>query len=113
MEFDKNTCNHIFPNWKEYTKNHKNNFRDGCFCSMSLNSIKVYHYYLYIDTFVVNSDVQGNGIGKMLIEKLKENMFRNRIFSLKLMTKSDIKAYKIYRHLGFDEPEGYVHMQCY
>ncbi|MEE0686524.1 MAG: GNAT family N-acetyltransferase [Lachnospiraceae bacterium] len=80
---------------------------------MSLNSIKVYHYYLYIDTFVVNSDVQGNGIGKMLIEKLKENMFRNRIFSLKLMTKSDIKAYKIYRHLGFDEPEGYVHMQCY
>ena len=43
---------------------------------MSLNSIKVYHYYLYIDTFVVNSDVQGNGIGKMLIEKLKENMLQ-------------------------------------
>lgn len=69
------------------------------------------HYYLYVDTFVVSSDAQGNGIGKLLLQKLKENMFKKRIFSMKLMTKRDIKAYKIYRHLGFDEMENYVHMQ--
>lgn len=71
------------------------------------------HYYLYIDTFVVNSDAQGNGIGKMLIQKLKENMFENRIYRVKLMTKRDITAYKIYKHLGFEEVENYVHMQKY
>lgn len=70
-------------------------------------------YYLYVDTFVVSSDAQGNGIGKMLLEKLRENMFRNRIFSMRLMTKRDIKAYKIYKHLGFDEIEDYVHMKKY
>lgn len=41
------------------------------------------YYYLFIDTFVVNSDAQGNGIGKMLLQKLKENMLRNRIYSEK------------------------------
>ena len=71
------------------------------------------HYYLYIDTFVVSSDAQGNGIGKMLLEKVRKNMFHNRIFSMKLMTKKKITAYKIYRHLGFDEIENYVHMKRY
>lgn len=69
------------------------------------------HYYLYIDTFVVNSDAQGNGIGKMLLQKLKESMFRNRIFRVKLMTKKEIPAYNIYKHLGFEDVDGYVHMQ--
>ncbi len=71
------------------------------------------HYYLYIDTFVVNSDAQGNGIGKMLLQKLKENMLKNRIYSVKLMSKRDIAAYNIYKHLGFEEMESYVHMQRY
>ena len=71
------------------------------------------HYYLYIDIFVVNSDAQGNGIGKMLLQKLKENMFRNRIYRVKLMTKKDITAYNIYKNLGFEEVEDYVHMQQY
>lgn len=71
------------------------------------------HYSIYIDTFVVNSDAQGKGIGKMLLQKLRENMFRNRVFRVKLMTKKDIQAYKIYKHLGFEEVEDYVHMQRY
>lgn len=70
-------------------------------------------YSIYIDTFVVNSDVQGNGIGRMLFQKVKENMFTNRIYSIKLMTKKDIPAYKIYKHLGFEEIDNYVHMQRY
>lgn len=68
-------------------------------------------YYLYIDTFVVNSDAQGQGIGKMLFEQLRRDMFRNRIFSIKLMTKREMPAYKIYKHLGFEEIENYVHMR--
>lgn len=71
------------------------------------------HYYLYIDTFVVNSDAQGLGIGKMLFNQLKKDMFHNRIFSIKLMTKREIPAYKIYKHLGFAEMEDYVHMNRY
>lgn len=71
------------------------------------------NYYMYIDTFVVNSDVQGKGIGKMLLQKLRENMLKNRIFRVKLMTKKEIPAYKIYKHLGFEEVENYVHMQRY
>lgn len=71
------------------------------------------YYYLFIDTFVVSSDVQGNGIGKLLLQKLKENMLKNRIYSEKLMTKRDIPAYKIYKHLGFEEVEKYVYMQRY
>lgn len=69
------------------------------------------HYSIYIDTFVVNSDAQGNGIGRMLLEKLKEDMFHKRIFKIKLMTKREIPAYKIYKHLGFEEDK-YVHMRC-
>lgn len=69
------------------------------------------YYHLYVDTFVVNSDAQGQGIGKMLLEQLRKDMFRNRIFSIKLMTKREIPAYKIYKHLGFEEMENYVHMQ--
>lgn len=71
------------------------------------------YYYIYIDTFVVDRDAQGYGIGKMLLNQLSKNMFKNRIFRLKLMTKREIPAYKIYRHLGFEEIEEYVHMQRY
>lgn len=69
------------------------------------------HYYLYIDTFVVNSDAQGKGIGRTLLLKLRENMFSNRIYSMKLMTKKEIPAYNIYKHLGFEDIDAYVHMQ--
>lgn len=71
------------------------------------------YYYLYIDTFVVDRDAQGYGIGKMLLNQLRKDMFQNRIFRLKLMTKREIPAYKIYRHLGFEEIDDYVHMQRY
>lgn len=67
-------------------------------------------YYLYIDTFVVGKDAQGLGIGKMLLAKVRENLFANRIFSIKLMTQREKPAYKIYKHLGFEEIEEYVHM---
>lgn len=67
-------------------------------------------YCLYIDTFVVGKDAQGLGIGKMLFAKIKENMFMDRIFSMKLMTQRERPAYKIYKHLGFKEIEEYVHM---
>ncbi|MCI9343763.1 MAG: GNAT family N-acetyltransferase [Lachnospiraceae bacterium] len=69
------------------------------------------YYHLYIDTFVVNSDAQGQGIGKMLFDQVRMDMFRNRIISMKLMTKREIPAYKIYKHLGLEEIENYVHMQ--
>lgn len=71
------------------------------------------YYQIYIDTFVVDSDSQGQGIGKMLFEQLSKEMFRNRIYNMKLMTKREIPAYKIYRHLGFEEMENYVHMSRY
>lgn len=69
------------------------------------------YYYIYIDTFVVDRDAQGYGIGRMLFEQLSKDMFHNRIFCLKLMTKREMQAYKIYKHLGFEEIEEYVHMQ--
>lgn len=68
------------------------------------------YYQIYIDTFVVSSDAQGQGIGKMLFEQMSKDMFRNRIYNIKLMTKREIPAYKIYKHLGFEEMENYVHM---
>lgn len=71
------------------------------------------YYYLYIDTFVVEKDAQGYGIGKMLLSKIRENMFKNRILSVKLMTQREKNAYQIYRHLGFEEMEAYVHMSKY
>ena len=71
------------------------------------------YYYIYIDTFVVNNDAQGNGIGKLLLEKLKQNIYKNRIYRMKLMTKKELPAYKIYKHLGFEEVDDYVHMQSY
>lgn len=70
-------------------------------------------YFLYIDTIVVNGDVQGNGIGKMLLQKVREGMFKNRILRVELMTKKEMPAYKIYKHLGFEDVEDYVHMQHY
>ncbi len=71
------------------------------------------YYYLYIDTFVVEKDAQGYGIGKMLLSKIRENMFKNRILSVKLMTQREKNAYQIYRHLGFEEMEDYVHVSKY
>ena len=71
------------------------------------------YYYLYIDTIVVDGDAQGKGIGTMLIKKIRENMFHNRIFRVKLMTQKGMPAYKIYKHLGFEDIENYVHMQRY
>lgn len=70
-------------------------------------------YFLYIDTFVVDSESQGLGIGRMLFEQISNGMFKNRIFSIKLMTKRELPAYKIYKHMGFEEMEDYVHMQRY
>ena len=71
------------------------------------------YYYLYVDTFVVGRDAQGYGIGKMLLSKIRENMFENGIFSVKLMTQREKNAYQIYKHLGFEEMEDYVHMSKY
>lgn len=68
---------------------------------------------MYICTLVVDSEAQGLGIGRMLFEEMKKDMFCNRIFSVKLMTKRDIPAYKIYKYMGFEETEKYVHMQRY
>jgi len=71
------------------------------------------YYYLYIDTFVVGRDAQGYGIGKMLLSKIREKAFQNRIFGVKLMTQREKTAYQIYKHMGFEEIEDYVHMRRY
>lgn len=71
------------------------------------------HYFLYIDTFVVDREAQGNGIGRMLLEKARGNAFHNRIIGMRLMTKSNIPAYGVYKHMGFEPMDEYVHMSRY
>ena len=68
-------------------------------------------YFLYIDTFIVSSDAQGNGIGKMLMQKLRESLFENRTFGVKIKIKKELPAYSIFKHWGFEESDDYVYME--
>lgn len=68
-------------------------------------------HYIYIDTFVVDGGAQGYGVGKMLLNQVRKDMLKEGILFLKLMTKKDIQAYKIYKHFGFEEIDDCVHMR--
>lgn len=72
-------------------------------------------FSIYLNIFAVNEAAQGQGIGKMMMTHLKRLAKADGITSIKLYTKKYLKAYNIYRHLGFfddDEKEG-VHMSGY
>lgn len=70
--------------------------------------------YIYIDTFVVNSFAQGQGVGKMLFSQVRDLAHKQKIYSIKLATKRSIPDHEIYKHFGLrDEAEEYVHMESY
>lgn len=72
------------------------------------------YYYIYIDTFVVSSYTQGQGVGRMLFNELRSKAHKQRIYGIRLMTKRNMPAYNIYKHLGFEDMQDeYVQMKCY
>lgn len=70
--------------------------------------------HIYIDTFIVSRLAQGQGIGRLLFDKVREEANKKGIHTLKLMTKRNIPAYNIYKHFGFSEAQSdYVIMNWY
>lgn len=68
--------------------------------------------YVYINSFAVSEYARGKGIGKAMFMCLKKNMDERGLFMIKLQTDSNIKAYEIYKHWGFQDSE-LVQMKYY
>lgn len=60
-------------------------------------------YTIYLNIIAVNDAVQGRGVGRMMMEHLKKLARANGIVRIQLYTKKYLKAYEIYRHMGFAE----------
>lgn len=70
--------------------------------------------HIYIDTFIVSGMAQGQGIGRLLFDSVKKEAHKYKINCIKLMTKRNLPAYHIYKHLGFREVHSdYVFMNWY
>lgn len=49
----------------------------------------------------------------MMIDHLRKLAHNEGIYQIKLMTTKERPAYQIYRHLGFNDMDEYVHMSCW
>lgn len=58
---------------------------------------------VYIDTLVVGETVRNQGLSSMLLSHVMEIASKKHIHIIKLQTDKEIKAYEIYKHLGFIE----------
>ncbi|MDE5778535.1 MAG: GNAT family N-acetyltransferase [Lachnospiraceae bacterium] len=70
-------------------------------------------YFIYLDTLIVDEGARGKGIGRMMMEHLYKLACEQMIYEIKLMTTKDRPAYQIYKHLGFQDMDKYVYMNCW
>lgn len=74
-----------------------------CFVNFSTFNVKP---YLYIHDIVVLNEFRGNGIGKALMQKLKEISDERKYCKVTLEVREDNStAQTLYKHLGFEECE--------
>lgn len=75
--------------------------------ALSLDRVK--HWYegneYYMDEFCVDSSLQHQGLAKLFISLLEEELSKREIIHLFLLTDSDVPAYSFYKKLGFHELE--------
>lgn len=57
----------------------------------------------YVDEFCVDSSLQHQGIGKVWMSFLEEELSKREIAHFFLLTDSNVPAYSFYKHLGFHE----------
>ena len=62
-------------------------------------------YYIYINDFAVKASAQGRGIGRKMMDHLVELAIKEKIITIKLATEKRFKAYDVYRHFGFRDPD--------
>jgi aminoglycoside 6'-N-acetyltransferase I len=55
----------------------------------------------YIDEFGVHPDMQGQGIGTMLLDRLKQTLLQNGVHTITLLTANDTPAAAFYAKQGF------------
>ena len=62
-----------------------------------------------MDSLAVAPFARRKGIARNLLKTIQKKAYKNEIYSVKLMTDRQLEAYKMYRHLGFNESK-YVMM---
>lgn len=67
---------------------------------------KLFFSEIWIDVFAVAEYVRGQGIGKKLLNHLKQTAVDEKKNVLNTHTERDRTAYQIYKHWGFKEIEG-------
>ncbi len=55
----------------------------------------------YIDQFYVDYNLQGQGIGSMFLEKIKEQLIRINVHAIILATEKEYPSYRFYVKNGF------------
>ena len=58
---------------------------------------------IYVDSLAVAPFARRKGIARNLLKTIQKKAYKNEIYSVKLMTDRQLEAYKMYRHLGFNE----------
>lgn len=57
----------------------------------------------YIDQFYVAYDLQGKGIGKFFIEKIKQHLIEINVHAIILVTERGFPSYEFYKKNGFSQ----------
>ena len=62
-------------------------------------------YHIFVNNYAVKASMQGNGIGKQLMEHLISAARKDKIHKILLHTEKKLKAYDIYHHMGFEDQD--------
>ncbi len=89
-------------------------YQDGIVVSTLIGRIMTYLDYkeLWMDDFSVHPDYQGQGIGKRMLNHVKEEMKKENIRYLILNTTRGYDCVEFYKRNGFEKIESMITMCC-
>jgi len=105
--FDKDSVNHIFKEMNRFPEIYYNIIAEIDNTIVGFISLILYKIPFHkggtvlINELIVNKDHQGKGIGKLLINKVKEIAKANKMNELVGTQKENLDAQKFYRKCGF------------
>ena len=58
---------------------------------------------LYVESLAVSEHARGQGIARRLLNEIQKKGYKNKVYTMQLITNRQLEAYQMYKHLGFGE----------
>lgn len=81
--------------------------QDGRLLGASIGFMKPYIRGMeyYIDEYFIDPDSQGQGIGRLLMDGIRDDLKAQGVHAIMLLTERDYPAYAFYKRIGFEAEE--------